>query len=455
MRVQWAVPIIASILILGTISVQQVYAPDHDTGSGTTFGVAIPDWVRNNFEWYVNGQIDEKTLLTSMNWMFDNNIMHLSEKAALEVADLREENKRLRSGVGLYIAEGKINEDNFESITGVDVDRLRGEQRLVVEFWDGPDAGTASSGDFLRSDLASKGIIITGGIPSDLAAKGIIIIDTMPDQRATGNSLRAELEAKGIIITGGMPSDLEAKGIIVIDTMPSDSIRSDLAAKGIIIVEGMPSDVAEKGIVIVGGTPSDLAAKGIIVIDTMPGATSFEQMMSPQSGTKSDTSATPGQTFFYFVKAVRDTHWEDSTNLLATIRGIDTTDNVVDYLQEIFVLCSIAMDKEIQALQTEVMLLGELTEMHSDDTTDTAAGDTRYTGEPTEDKIAEWLTERLVDVEQKIASLQTGVNVCEEKISGDDALTELTDWPISQKKDLEEIEVKSKAFRKSLKKILP
>jgi len=64
-----------TILFLGTMMVQEVYAPDHDTGSGTTFGVAIPDWVRNNFEWYVNDQIDEKTLLTSMNWMFDNNIM--------------------------------------------------------------------------------------------------------------------------------------------------------------------------------------------------------------------------------------------------------------------------------------------------------------------------------------------------------------------------------------------
>jgi len=58
---------------------------------------AIPSWVDNNFRWYVDGQIDEKTLLTSMNWMFDNNVMHLSEKAAQEVADLREENKKLRT----------------------------------------------------------------------------------------------------------------------------------------------------------------------------------------------------------------------------------------------------------------------------------------------------------------------------------------------------------------------
>ena len=50
---------------------------------------AIPDWVKTQFAWYVNEEIDEATLLTSMNWMFDNNLMHLSEGAAQEVNDLR------------------------------------------------------------------------------------------------------------------------------------------------------------------------------------------------------------------------------------------------------------------------------------------------------------------------------------------------------------------------------
>jgi len=54
-------------------------------------GQAIPDWVTTQFEWYINGEIDEKTLLSSMNWMFDNNVMHLSEKAAQEVQEMRNE----------------------------------------------------------------------------------------------------------------------------------------------------------------------------------------------------------------------------------------------------------------------------------------------------------------------------------------------------------------------------
>jgi len=61
---------------------------------------AIPDWVKNQFEWYLTGEIDEGTLLTSMNWMFDNNIMHLSEKAAQEVQQLREENQKYEELLG-------------------------------------------------------------------------------------------------------------------------------------------------------------------------------------------------------------------------------------------------------------------------------------------------------------------------------------------------------------------
>ena len=61
---------------------------------------AIPDWVKNQFQWYLTGEIDEVTLLTSMNWMFDNNIMHLSEKAAQEVQQLREENQKYEELLG-------------------------------------------------------------------------------------------------------------------------------------------------------------------------------------------------------------------------------------------------------------------------------------------------------------------------------------------------------------------
>ena len=58
---------------------------------------AIPDWVDNNFRWYGEGAITQSDLLNSLSFLLDNGHMHLSDKAAKEMQELREENKKLRA----------------------------------------------------------------------------------------------------------------------------------------------------------------------------------------------------------------------------------------------------------------------------------------------------------------------------------------------------------------------
>ena len=85
---------ITLILLATTFTAQAVYGEDFPISiqsGGTGSEKSIPDWVKSQFEWYLTGEIDEKTLLTSMNWMFDNNIMYLSQEAAQEVQDMRNE----------------------------------------------------------------------------------------------------------------------------------------------------------------------------------------------------------------------------------------------------------------------------------------------------------------------------------------------------------------------------
>jgi hypothetical protein len=112
------IPVIAGILILSIGLSQDVYGPDDKPEKlvlgGTGYTKAIPDWVKNQFQWYVNGEIEESTLLTSMNWLFDNNIMHLSKKAAQETQNLRAENEKLRSMVGAAKSTtmGTINDES-------------------------------------------------------------------------------------------------------------------------------------------------------------------------------------------------------------------------------------------------------------------------------------------------------------------------------------------------------
>jgi hypothetical protein len=57
---------------------------------------AIPDWIDNLMGFYLNNLISENELLEAFNWLFDNNIMHLSQEAAQRVQDLRDENELLR-----------------------------------------------------------------------------------------------------------------------------------------------------------------------------------------------------------------------------------------------------------------------------------------------------------------------------------------------------------------------
>ena len=78
-------------LLLVTVAAQNTFGDSLTSGAQ-----AVPDWVDNNFKWYGEGKIGQSDLLNSLTYMLDNNLMHLSDKAAQEVNDLREENVALK-----------------------------------------------------------------------------------------------------------------------------------------------------------------------------------------------------------------------------------------------------------------------------------------------------------------------------------------------------------------------
>ena len=65
--------------------------PEDEVLLGSDSPKAIPDWLKNNLRWYLDGQISQKELLTSINWLLNNNYMHLSENSAREVQELRDQ----------------------------------------------------------------------------------------------------------------------------------------------------------------------------------------------------------------------------------------------------------------------------------------------------------------------------------------------------------------------------
>lgn len=100
--------------------------PEEEVPLRSDSSKAIPDWLKNNFRWYLDGQISQKELLTSIKWLLDNNYMHLSEKAAREVQELRDQVtylKQVLAGLNSSVdSEGR--ESNIESRTDANLRSL-------------------------------------------------------------------------------------------------------------------------------------------------------------------------------------------------------------------------------------------------------------------------------------------------------------------------------------------
>ena len=134
-----AVSAITLTLLTATMMTQEVYAGEQQErmAADDNLPEAIPDWVDQNFRWYGQGQIQQSELLNSMKFLLDNNIMFISDEAATEVNQLREENQQLKALIGdppppppepeikLVPTPGALPElpgfcpDNFEPVCGV------------------------------------------------------------------------------------------------------------------------------------------------------------------------------------------------------------------------------------------------------------------------------------------------------------------------------------------------
>jgi len=126
-------------ILLPAIMIPQVYAGEQQErqDADNSLPDAVPDWVDKNFIWYGQGQIQQSELLNAMKFLLDNNIMYISDEAAVEVNELREENQQLKAlignpppppppGVEIDPVPGhlpelpKICPDNFEPVCGED-----------------------------------------------------------------------------------------------------------------------------------------------------------------------------------------------------------------------------------------------------------------------------------------------------------------------------------------------
>jgi len=90
-----------TVLLLVPVVAQNVFGAENPLSSSTLLdnptvdAKAIPDWVDGVMGFYIQGEISEREMLDAFNYLFDKGIMHESQEAAQEMADLRAENAEL------------------------------------------------------------------------------------------------------------------------------------------------------------------------------------------------------------------------------------------------------------------------------------------------------------------------------------------------------------------------
>ena len=347
---------------------------------------AIPDWVKTQFAWYVNGEIDEATLLTSMNWMFDNNLMHLSEEAADEVNQLREVVKRLHQGIGSYIQKGEIDENEFELLTGVDVEPL-----------------------------------------------GAIAIPNLLDARKSGNESQSSGFTGGVKVASGDVNNLTSEQALQY-LQKAYNLNPNLQT--LIIQQDENHD---KWISVLSidwhstSGPSDILSPTATLAETVVFSHLLESANSSSSSNGSSTSTITftglefaGTTVDSIMKKGGPTSdWEDG---IAAFSSQGMSESVIEDLQRIVVLCNTEIDTKIQQIDSELELIEQwlkIIEENQETSSYDAAGRLTSTTGTTQNNQSDldFIGGKLSSIDQRIKALSNGVKVLDEKVQGMDDST--------------------------------
>jgi len=407
-----------TILFAATMMVQEVYAPEQTADfniSGTgEVGKAIPDWVKTQFEWYVNEEIDEKTLLTSMSWLVDNRVMFLSEKAALEEQAMRNEISDLKQEVTELgaIVEHQLGIEISDTASGVDpifspTDKLTSGEiytdeygRIKVQFpWDRVDKEDVArfTAEIYAEKVARTQSSNTVWIP--------MIEDEVLVSFENGDPDRP-------IITGRVYHSENMPPYELPDGKMITGIKS--TADGSMILAGPSEGTSDTS-----GTNYGVYGKATGSSDRPTEEVAFYyNKISFATDTVDDIMTKGGTT----------SAWEDGLDSFAE-QGMNAS--VIYELQGIVVLCNTEIDKKTQTIDAELKIVEQwldiiaekqaITSTTTSDRLGTATTE-EYTVDYNESDL-NFITRILESSDQKIKSLQTGLTVLEQKLQtvGDDA----------------------------------
>ena len=378
----FATTALTSILLLGTSIVQ---AADHgdaplisnDQGADISDMKAIPGWVDNNFKWYGEGKISQSDLLNGIKHLMDNNLMHISDKAAQEVSDLRTENAALK-------------------------------KKLSVDGMVGPNTGS------------------TSGIPSH-SPEWTDSNDSDPGVMRPGDEIM-------IILYPSPGASTQPGDEIMVLLRPSPGSSMQPGDELMILLRPAPG-AADNDYSFVGSTNAHTADAAhekwidVLSIDMAShraGAPdSFFDIWIEPEASADDTSRTitftglesASETVYDLVNngETSTTGWEEGVAAFTSKNyGTSSASTTAHELLHSLGMMDNAIEKEIQKIQTELDILEELHDKKSGETTERSGSSTQY-----EETDFEFIQRHAAKIDAKISSLQAGLDVLNNHLVAD------------------------------------
>lgn len=318
---------------------------------------AVPDWVDNNFKWYGEGKIAQSDLLNSLTYMLDNGLMHLSDKAAQEMHDLRTENAAYKKKLGV---DGIVAPKTAASSKGAEVKSLQNQLN--------EDSTRISSIQVPNEDGELVSVLVVSDNTTDVNA----LVQAVLRQSYMETSKDLQFYAEKVKHFNDM----------------KEAIRDHM------------SDMRNKRQMAV--TSFENANESSLNPDVL-NPDIFNPDLVNAASLKLRELTDAGETS---TKYWKDRYFEDTPT--------KTTDSTIDELNGIVVLCNVALDNQVQHNETDLEFLKELA-----DTIERYSADARITtsAPTTQSTIEDLVLKRAENLEKKIESLQVGMNVCEDKLS--------------------------------------
>ena len=341
---------------------------------------AIPDWVDNNFRWYGEGLIEQSDLLNSLSYMLDNGFMYMSDKAAQETADLRAENAQLRSEFK-PVVEGTVLAGAVDS----PVDEYG---RVKVQFhWDEETEQEALHHLRKAYDL------------DPAFQTKVVQFDNNHDKWIDVLS-----------IDWGSSSSQEDCSAVGSDENSSCWIRVSQVHAG----EEIWTD--EYGATSLSGDPDRPLITGQVY-----NSETTDDRPTEEVAFSYNKIASASETVHDLVNngETSTTGWDEGVAAFTSKNyGTTSASDGVHELAHALGMMNNAIEKEIQTIEGEVVILGDLMDMFTSTSISSARATTQY-GESDFQFISRYTSQ----VDTKIQSLQTGLRVLDDMLStaGDDA----------------------------------